>query len=98
MHIIYVSLAMEIEFDPSKAEENLKKHGVSLADSEPVLYDPRALTLEDTSSEMEQRFITVGMDALGRILTVVWTEREDNIRIISARQASKKERKNYEEL
>ncbi|MHB1287682.1 MAG: BrnT family toxin, partial [Leptospirales bacterium] len=89
---------MEIEFDPSKAEENRKKHGVSLSDSEPVLYDPRALTLEDTSSEMEQRFITVGMDALGRILTVVWTEREDNIRIISARQASKKERKNYEEL
>jgi hypothetical protein len=67
MHILYVLLVMGIEFDPSKAKENLKKHGVSLSDSEPVLYDPRALTLDDTSSEMEQRFITVGMDALGRI-------------------------------
>ena len=89
---------MGIEFDPSKAKENLKKHGVSLSDSEPVLYDPRALTLDDTSSEMEQRFITVGMDALGRVLTVVWTERKNSIRIISARKASKKERENYEEL
>ena len=95
---MYVLLVMEIEFDPSKAEGNWKKHGVSLSDSEPVLYDPRALTREDASSEMEQRFITVGMDALGRILTVVWTEREGNIRIISARKASKKERRNYEEL
>ncbi|MCL5285180.1 MAG: BrnT family toxin [Nitrospirae bacterium] len=89
---------MGIEFDPSKAKENLKKHGVSLSDSEPVLYDPRALTLDDTSSEMEQRFITVGMDALGRILTVVWTERKDNIRIISARKASTSERKGYENI
>ena len=89
---------MGMEFDPSKAKENLKKQGVSLSDSEPVLYDPRALTLDDTSSEMEQRFITVGMDALGRILTVVWTERKDNIRIISARKASTSERKGYENI
>jgi len=73
-HILYVYYPMGIGFDPSKAQGNLKKHGVGLSDSEPVLYDPRALTREDDSSDTEQRFISVGMDALGRILTVVWTE------------------------
>jgi len=87
-----------LPFDLAQAKENWKKHGIGLSDLEPVLYDPRALTREDTSSEMEQRFITVGMDTLARVLTVEWTEKADVIRIISARKASKKERENDEKL
>jgi uncharacterized protein len=87
---------MEFEFDPRKAATNLRKHGVSLADAEPVFYDDRALTREDADASGEARFVTVGTDALGRILTVCWTERSQAIRLISARLATQAERKNYE--
>jgi uncharacterized protein len=87
---------MEFEFDPKKAATNLRKHGVSLADVEPVFYDDRALTREDADASGEARFVTVGTDALGRILTVCWTERSQAIRLISARLATQAERKNYE--
>ena len=56
---------MEIEFDPAKAEANLRKHGVSFAHAEQALRDPNALTLEDPDAEDERRFVTLGMDALG---------------------------------
>lgn len=87
---------MEFEFDPKKAATNLRKHGVSLADVEPVFYDDRALTCEDADASGEARFVTVGTDALGRILTVCWTERGQAIRLISARLSTQTERKNYE--
>jgi uncharacterized DUF497 family protein len=66
---------MVFEFDPKKSAANLRKHGVSFADAEPVFYDNLALTQEDANANGEARFITVGADALGRILTVCWTER-----------------------
>ena len=84
-------------WDPDKARENLKKHGVRFSDAEMVLFDPSALTREDIASEGEQRFVTVGMDALGRILIVVYTYRDEDIRLISARSATKRERMQYEE-
>lgn len=64
---------VSLEFDPKKAAANLRKHGVSFAESEPVFYDPRALTREDPDTTGELRYLTVGMDALGRILMVCWT-------------------------
>jgi len=61
-----------------------------------VLFDPYALTIEDTASEGEQRHVTIGMDSLGRILIAVFTYRGNEIRLISARRANKKERRYYE--
>ena len=88
---------MDIVWDPEKARVNLKKHGVRFSDAETALFDPNALTREDMESEGEQRFVTVGMDALGRILIVVYTYRGEDIRLISARSATKRERMQYEE-
>lgn len=87
---------VSFEFDPKKAGANLRKHGVSFADAEPVLYDLRALTREDADTAGEQRFVTVGTDAFGRLLTVCWTECGSAIRLISARLATAHERKCYE--
>lgn len=86
---------MEVEFDSAKAASNLRKHGVSFADAESALRDTNALTVEDPDAEDEQRFVTLGMDALGRILVVVHTPRGERLRIISARKASPKESRNY---
>jgi uncharacterized DUF497 family protein len=88
---------VDVVWDPDKAKVNLKKHGVRFADAETVLFDPNALTREDMETEGEQRFVTVGMDALGRILVVVYTYRGEDIRLISARSANRRERMQYEE-
>lgn len=87
---------VSFEFDPKKAAANLRKHGVSFAEAEPVLYDPMALTREDADSVAERRFLTLGTGALGRILMVCWTERGQAVRVISARLANAQERKCYE--
>jgi len=86
---------MEVEFDPDEARSNLKKHKVSFAHAEQVLRDPMALTIEDLDSEGEVRFVTLGMDALGRVLVVVHTSRGDRVRLISARKASAGEAEQY---
>lgn len=83
-----------IEFDPKKAASNLAKHGIDFADVEPVLYDPSAFTSERVVSG-ELRYITTGTDLLLRVITVVWTKRGDNQRLISARPARRKERQIY---
>jgi uncharacterized DUF497 family protein len=83
------------EWDKLKAKENKVKHGISFSDTFAVFEDPNALTFED-SLRNEQRFITIGMDAFGRVLVVVYTWREENIRIISARKAVRYEVKQYE--
>ena len=86
---------VQIEFDPAKARTNLAKHKVSFAHAEQALRDPNAVTIEDPDAEDEQRFVTLGMDALGRILVVVHTPREDRVRLISARKASRGEAAQY---
>jgi uncharacterized DUF497 family protein len=86
---------VDIEFDPAKARTNLQKHKVSFAHAEQALHDPLALTIEDPDAEGERRFVTLGMDALGRVLVVVHTPRGDRIRLISARKASKGEVEQY---
>jgi uncharacterized DUF497 family protein len=82
---------MDIELDPVKAAENLRKHGVSFAHAEQALRDPAGVTVEDPDAEGEARFVTLGMDALGRTLVVVYTPRGRRTRVISARRASKAE-------
>jgi len=86
---------MQFEFDPVKAHSNLLKHRVSFSDAEQALRDEQAITVEDPDAVGEQRFLTLGMDSLGRILVVCHTQREELTRIISARKASKNEAKNY---
>ncbi len=87
---------IDYQWDPNKAKSNLKKHGVRFADAVSVFEDENAITLED-EHESENRFITIGRDILLRILVVVYTFRGHIIRIISARKATVRERKIYEE-
>ena len=88
---------MDYEWDPAKAAANVEKHGVSFADAATALEDELALTISDPDSVGENRFVSMGMDARGQILVTVFTLREDVVRIISSRRASKGERKRYEE-
>ncbi|WP_299411479.1 BrnT family toxin [Acaryochloris sp. IP29b_bin.148] len=87
---------MEVEWDPNKAAINQQKHGVRFADAEAVLFDPNALSFEDMAAQGEQRFVVIGMDHLWRLLVVVYTYRDNRIRLISARSATRSERRNYE--
>ncbi len=71
------------------------KHGVSFADAVAAFSDEAALTIEDDDPD-EQRFVTIGIDAFGRLLVVVYAWRGDDIRVISARKATRRERRHYE--
>lgn len=87
---------MEVEWDPHKAVINLQKHGVKFSDAEAVLFDPNALSFEDTTAKGEQRFVVIGMDHFWHLLVVVYTDRGNRIRLISARPATRSERRHYE--
>jgi uncharacterized DUF497 family protein len=76
---------------------NVRKHDVSFADAVSSLEDERALTIQDPFSDEEERWVTMGLDALGRLLVVVYTWRGENVRLISARKATARERRRYEE-
>jgi len=87
---------MNYEWDDTKRQENLHKHGIDFADAVGALEDPSNFTIDDPDAEGEARFVTLGMDFALRILLVVWTERAaDCIRIISARKASPGEARHY---
>lgn len=88
---------MDIRWDPPKARANFAKHGVAFSDAEPVLFDPYGVTIEDDRVDEEQRFVTIGLEALGRIIAVVYTYRHETIRLISARRATQSEQRDYEE-
>jgi uncharacterized DUF497 family protein len=83
------------EWDTEKDRLNQKKHAVSFADTFAVFEDPNALTT-DSHERGEERYATIGLDCFGRILVVVYTWRGENIRIISARKATKSEMRQYE--
>ena len=87
---------MDFEWDPAKAAANRQKHGIDLADAIGVFEDPYALTRPD-SHPSEERFVTLGRDLLDRVLVVVWTASEDSLRLISARRATARERRQYAE-
>jgi hypothetical protein len=89
---------LTFEWNAAKAASNLAKHGVSFEEAATVFGDPLSVTIFDPAhSQTEERFIILGRSHLDKLLVVVHTERGDNIRIISARHASRRERKCYEE-
>jgi uncharacterized DUF497 family protein len=85
----------DVEWDSRKAATNVRKHGIDFADAATVLHDERAITIRN-DDEDEERYVTIGMDALGRVLVVVYTWRSDRPRLISARPATAHERRQYE--
>ena len=87
---------MKYQWYKNKAASNLQKHGIEFADAVSVFSDDLAITIPDNRFD-EDRFVTIGMDAFGRILVVVFTWRGEDIRLISARSAERRERKQYEE-
>lgn len=87
---------MRYQWDRSKALSNLDKHGIDFADAVSVFSDELAITIFDDRFE-EERFISIGIDLFNRILVVVYTMRDDEVRLVSARKASKNERLQYEE-
>ena len=88
---------MEFEWDPGKEQSKLEKHGVDFTEAATVFGDPLELTILDPDHSVgEFRFISIGHSSLNRILVVSYTEPEEHIRIISARTASTKERRQYE--
>jgi len=88
---------MKFEWDPGKAQDNLLSHGVSFEEATTVFGDPLAGTIPDPDhSEGEARFLTIGWTTNGRLVVVSHTEEGDTIRIISAREATSHERKQYE--
>ena len=89
---------MEFEWDDAKAEANSRKHGVSFIEAMTVFADSLSLTGYDPDhSDSEDRYITMGLSAAGRLLLISHTDRDDRVRIISARRATRAERKDYED-
>ena len=87
---------MEFEWDPRKAAANARTHRVTFDEAMTVFADGRAITAHDPDhSDDEDRFLTIGLSADGRVLFVSHTDRGKSIRIISARKADKQERKEY---
>ena len=87
---------MGYEWDPDKAQANLRKHRIDFADAVGVFEDDWALTIKEALVNGEQRMATLGADYLGRALVVVYTYRGDVIRLISACPATRGERRTYE--
>jgi len=88
---------VRFEWDPPKAQANLRAHGVSFAEAVTVLEDDFALTREDPAAVDEPRFVTLGLSNVANLLVVVYTYQEaDAIRLISAWKATRRQRKAYE--
>lgn len=87
---------MSYQWDQKKAITNFHKHGVDFADAVSVFSDELAITITDERFD-EERFVTIGMDSFGRVLVVVYTLRYQEIRLISARKATRPEKQQYEE-
>jgi uncharacterized DUF497 family protein len=91
-------MGLLFEWDPQKAVSNEQKHKVTFDEASSVFADPLSVTTFDPlHSDDEDRFVIIGMSSQRRILVVCFTDREDRLRIISARPATKRERKKYEE-
>jgi hypothetical protein len=89
---------MDFEWDVRKAETNYRKHGIRFAEAAIVFEDDYAITVRDAESDPgEERFISIGIGAREKLLVVVYSHRGKNIRIISARSAEPRERRQYEE-
>lgn len=92
---------LRFEWDPNKDASNRRKHGVSFEEASSIFSDPRAISTfdEEHSTPSEDRFLTVGRSERARVLVVVHEDRDQDLyRIITARDATRRERKQYEEL
>jgi len=91
-------MSLEFEWDEDKAKKNLKKHRVSFEEASTVFSDPVSRTIHDPEhSDEEERFVILGESHRRRVLVVCFTDRDERIRVISARVANRRERKKYEE-
>jgi uncharacterized protein len=91
-------MAIEFEWDSRKANRNLRKHGVSFEEAVSAFGDPLGLTIADLHhSDEEDRFVMLGQSQRNRLIVVIFTDRAEKIRIVSARKATPKERRDYEE-
>lgn len=91
------AMGLAFEWDESKAKVNTRKHGVTFEEASTVFADPLSVTIYDpVHSDDEDRYITLGESQRRRLLVVVFTDRGDRIRLISARIATRRERKGYE--
>ncbi len=89
---------MDFEWDPKKDTANQRKHGISFREAATVFEDVLSTTFPDQDhSSSEQRYLTIGLSTLGRLLVISHTERRDTIRIISARLVTRREKGFYEE-
>jgi uncharacterized protein len=90
-------VAYVFEWDPAKATENARKHGVTFDEGSTVFGDPLGLLMPDPDhSEGEERYLLLGMSTLRRLLVVAFAERPPRTRLISARRATRQERRRYE--
>jgi uncharacterized protein len=89
---------MEFEWNPDKAALNLEKHGISFLEAATVFNDPLSVTFPDPNHSIgESRYIIIGVSRFGQLLVVAHTDRGEKVRIISARKATRQEKKFYEE-
>jgi len=89
---------MEFEWDPAKTRRNERKHGLSLEEAATVFGDPLTISFHDPDHSTEEaRWLTIGSSSSGRLVVVSHTERAGRVRLISAREATRRERKIYEE-
>jgi uncharacterized DUF497 family protein len=89
---------VKFEWDPQKAEQNQKKHGISFEEASTVFFDPLSATFDDPDHSVgEDRYVTIGVSSRERLIVAAHTEREDAIRLLSARLATAHERKRHEE-
>jgi uncharacterized DUF497 family protein len=89
---------LTFEWDPEKADANLAKHGVSFAEAATAFGDPLSAVIADPAhDEDEHRWILLGMTFRARLVVVAHAERGENIRLISARLATRRERSDYEQ-
>ena len=90
---------MKFEWDENKAADNLQKHGVSFGEAATVFGDSLAITYQDPAhSDEEDRYLTFGHSSLSRLIVVSHTDRGDRIRLISAREMTRRERTDYEQI
>jgi uncharacterized DUF497 family protein len=91
-------LSLTFEWDEKKADENLRKHGVSFDEAKTVFNDPFSVTIYDPDhSSNEQRYVDIGLSLKGRLIVLSYSERGETIRLISSRKATRKEQRDYEE-
>lgn len=91
-------MALQFEWDSKKARANERKHGITFEEASTIFDDPLSITIHDPAHSIgEDRFITVGTSVTGRLIVVVHTEHGDTIRIISARNATRNEKRQYEQ-